>query len=61
MSNLYLTLEQTKELSQRLESVLDEFVDAYRGQRVPGSRAIQAHLNVFPVLDADQIPEEDPS
>ena len=59
MSNLHLTLEQTKELSQRLESVLDEFVDAYRGQRVPGSRAIQAHLNVFPVLDADQIPEEE--
>jgi len=59
MSNLHLTKEQTKELSSRLEGVIDEFVTAYRGQKVPGSRVIQTHINVFPVLDADQIPEED--
>lgn len=61
MSNLHLTREQTSELSERLMSVVDEFVDAYRGQRVPGSRPVQTQINVFPVLDADQIPEEDPS
>ena len=61
MSNLVLTHEQTKELSTRLQVVLDEYVETYRGQRVPGARPVQIHLNVFPVLDADQIPEEDPS
>ena len=61
MSNLHLTREQTAELSERLMIVVDEFVDAYRGQRVPGSRPVQTQINVFPVLDADQIPEEDPS
>jgi len=61
MSNLHLTREQTTQLSERLMTVIDEFVDAYRGQRVPGSRPVQTQINVFPVLDADQIPEEDPS
>ena len=59
MSNLQLTREQTADLSRRLEGVIDEFVVAYRGQKVPGSRAIQTHINVFPVLDGNHIPEED--
>ena len=61
MSNLHLTRDQTSELSERLMAVIDEFVVAYRGQRVPGSRPVQTQINVFPVLDADQIPEEDQS
>ena len=61
MSNLHLTREQTAELTARIMSVVDEYVVAYRGQRVPGSRPVQTQVNVFPVLDADQIPEEDES
>jgi len=61
MSNLHLTRDQTAELSERLMAVIDEFVVAYRGQRVPGSRPVQTQINVFPVLDADQIPKEDES
>jgi len=69
MSNLNLTREQTVELSTRLQGVLDEFVVAYRGQKVPGARPVQTHINVFPVIDGTQIPEnseddltkEDPS
>jgi len=61
MSNLHLTRDQTAELTERLMAVIDEYVVAYRGQRVPGSRPVQTQINVFPVLDADQIPEEDES
>lgn len=60
-NSLHLTQEQTHEYSTRLMAVVDEFTARYRGQRVPGSRPIQVHVNVFPVLDADQITEEDPS
>ena len=60
-NSLHLTQEQTHEYSTRLMEVVDEFTARYRGQRVPGSRPIQVHVNVFPVLDADQITEEDPS
>lgn len=59
LSNLWLTTEQSLELSNRLQGVLDEFVVTYRGQRVPGSRPVQTHINVFPVLDADEIPKEE--
>ena len=57
MSNLHLTREQTHELSRRLQETLDEFVVAYRGQKVPGARAIQTHINVFPVIDAEPTPD----
>jgi DNA-binding transcriptional ArsR family regulator len=58
-ANLMLTREQTLELSGRLMAVLEEFGNKFRGQRVVGARPIQTHINVFPVLDADEIPEED--
>jgi DNA-binding transcriptional ArsR family regulator len=58
-ANVMLTSAQAKELGLKLMSVLDEFANKYRGQRVPGARPVQTHINVFPVLDADEIPEED--
>lgn len=60
LSNLMLTQDQTHELSDRLTAVIDEFVNTYRGQTVPGARPVQAHVNVFPVLDAPQIPDHAP-
>ncbi|TBN57070.1 ArsR family transcriptional regulator [Glaciihabitans arcticus] len=57
MSNLNLTREQASDLSTRLQGVLDEFVVAYRGQKVPGARPVQTHINVFPVIDGTQVPE----
>ena len=60
-NSLNLTREQTLEYSTRLMEVIDEFTAKYRGQRGPGSRPVQTHINVFPVLDADQVPEEEPS
>ena len=61
LSNLWLTSEQSNELGNRLQGVLDEFVVAYRGQRVPGARPVQTHINVFPVLDAEEIAKEESS
>jgi DNA-binding transcriptional ArsR family regulator len=61
LSNLTLTREQTAELSGRLMAVVDEFVLAYRGQKTPGARPVQTQIHVFPVLDAEQIPEADRS
>jgi len=58
LSNLVLTQEQTLELSERLMAIVDEFVTTYRGQTVPGARPVQAHINVFPVLDAGEIPAD---
>jgi DNA-binding transcriptional ArsR family regulator len=57
-SNLVLTVEQLRELRDRTTAVIDEFVDRYRGQSVPGSRPVQVHFNAFPVIDA---PENPPS
>ena len=61
LSNLMLTREQTRDLSGRLMTVMDEFVTTYRDQSVPGARPVQAHINVFPVLDTDQIPDDRPN
>lgn len=61
LSNLVLTREQTEDLSKRLMELVSEFADKYRGQHVAGARPVQAHVNVFPVLDGIEISEEDPS
>jgi DNA-binding transcriptional ArsR family regulator len=53
-SNLVLTVEQLQELRDRTTAVIDEFVERYRGQSVPGSRPVQVHFNAFPVVDAPE-------
>ncbi|MGV8884826.1 MAG: ArsR/SmtB family transcription factor [Microbacteriaceae bacterium] len=57
-SNLQLTREQTLDYSTRLMEVVDEFTARYRSQRVAGSRPVQTHINVFPVLDGNPITQE---
>lgn len=59
LSNMVLTQEQTAELATRLMAVVSEFSDKYRGQRVVGARPVQAHVNVFPVVDAAELNEKD--
>lgn len=56
-ANLTLTREQSLELSKRLAAVVDEFAETYRGQSTPGTRAVQAQINVFPVMDGEEIPD----
>ena len=57
-ANAQLTVEQMGELNDRLQEVLDEFLDRYRNQRVAGARPVQIHLDVFPLIDG-QIQGED--
>lgn len=50
-SNVQLTLEQMKEVTDRLEEVLTDVVGKYRNQRVAGARPVQIHIDVFPLVD----------
>ena len=50
-ANLRLTLEQTLEAQEVLESALGEVVRRFRGKDDPGSRPVQIHLNLFPIVD----------
>lgn len=56
-SNLRLTVEQLAEVSRRMEAALDTIVDEFRGRTDAGSRPVQVHVNVFPVLDGEPTPE----
>jgi DNA-binding transcriptional ArsR family regulator len=57
-ANLRLTREQTLEIQGRLERVLDEIVDEFRGRNDPGSRPVQLHINLFPVVSAEATPDD---
>lgn len=55
-AGLRLTSSQLAELSRALGRVVDEYVTRYRGQDGPGTRPVQAHVDVFPVVDAAPTP-----
>ena len=57
-SNLRVTPEQLREISEAWEKFSQEFVERYRGQNLPGSRPVQIHFNAFPVLDGDVTPND---
>jgi DNA-binding transcriptional ArsR family regulator len=56
-ANLRLTLEQTYDVQGRLERAIDEIVDEYRGRNDPGSRPVQMHINLFPVVSGVATPD----
>jgi DNA-binding transcriptional ArsR family regulator len=55
-ANLRLTRDQAMDVQRRLEALIDELVDEYRGKDDPGSRPVQMHINLFPVVDAAETP-----
>ena len=57
-ANLRLNLEQALEVQKLLEAAIDEIVEAYRGKNDPGSRPVQMHINLFPVVDAEPTPDD---
>jgi DNA-binding transcriptional ArsR family regulator len=57
-ANLRLTRDQTYDVQARLERVIDEIVDEYRGRNDPGSRPVQMHINLFPVVTGEPTPED---
>ena len=63
-SNVSLTAAQAAALQAELLEVLTRHTRQYRNQRVAGARPIQIHVDVFPIMDAGEIPAEtsaDPS
>ena len=57
-ANLRLTREQTLDVQARLEKLIDEIVVDYRGRRDPGSRPVQLHINLFPVISGEVTPDD---
>ncbi len=55
--NLRLTAEQLKALGRDFETLIDSYVERFRGQDVPGSRPVQVQFNAFPVLDGEETPD----
>jgi len=52
-ANRHLTVEQMNELSELLSKTLDDYLDKYRDQDVPGMRPVQIHIDVFPLADGE--------
>ena len=57
-ANLRVTAEQLQEISERWSAFMDEYLDKFRGQNLPGSRPVQIHFNAFPVMDGDVTPSD---
>lgn len=57
-SNVQLTREQLSALGDDLMAVLDSYLDRYRGQRTPGARPVQIHLDLFPLVDGVEQPAD---
>ena len=57
-ANLRLTREQTYDVQARLERLIDEIVDDFKGRNDSGSRPVQMHINLFPVVSAEVTPED---
>ena len=55
-ANLKLTIDQMRELVSEQMAVVDRYAELYRDQDIPGSRPVQMHLNVFPVVDGIEAP-----
>lgn len=45
------TKQQAAALNAELAEVIERYVDRHRGQRTPGARPYQIHLDVFPLVD----------
>jgi DNA-binding transcriptional ArsR family regulator len=61
LASIWTTSEQLRDLSARFEAFMNAEIEKYRDQRIPGARPTQVQVNLFPVINAEEIPEEDPS
>lgn len=57
-ANLRLTPQQLAEVTASWEAWTRQTLVPLRGQNLPGSRPVQIHFNAFPVIDADETPQE---
>jgi DNA-binding transcriptional ArsR family regulator len=56
LSSAFLDAEQLHKLSEALMAIVDEHIAPFRGQKRPGTRPVQIHVNAFPVVDGDVVP-----
>ena len=52
--NMWLTSEQVRELNAELMDVADRYKARYRGQTGEGVRSVEVHIDLFPVVDAEE-------
>jgi DNA-binding transcriptional ArsR family regulator len=59
LTNVFVTSEELQEFTERYMAMSTEFAAAHRDQRTPGSRPVQLQFHGFPVIDGDEIPNDD--
>jgi DNA-binding transcriptional ArsR family regulator len=59
-ANVQLTREQLHDLTEELAAVVDGYLKKYRNQKKSGARPVQIHVDVFPLIDGVEQPD-DPS
>lgn len=59
LSNVFVTSDELGEFSERYMKMVSEFADRHRNQRTPGSRPVQIQFHAFPVIDGEEIQNDD--
>lgn len=59
LTNVFVTAEELQEFTEKYMELAMAFADKHRNQRTPGSRPVQLQFHGFPVLDGEEIPEND--
>lgn len=59
LTNVFVTADELQEFTEKYMELAMEFADKHRDQRTPGSRPVQLQFHGFPVLDGEEIPEND--
>jgi len=57
-TNVRLTAEQLMQLVAELETITERYSNLYKKQQGPGTRPVQIQLNAFPVMDAEETPQD---
>jgi DNA-binding transcriptional ArsR family regulator len=59
LTNVFVTAEELEEFTRRFMETASEFADLHRDQRTPGSRPVQIQFHAFPVVDGEEIPQNE--
>ncbi len=59
LTNVFVTAEELQEFTEKVMEMTTEFAEIHRDQRTSGSRPVQLQFHAFPVIDGDEIPEDD--
>jgi DNA-binding transcriptional ArsR family regulator len=59
LTNVFVTAEELGEFTRRFMEMASDFADLHRNQKTPGSRPVQIQFHAFPVIDGEEIPQND--